>query len=131
MSDTLLGVIIGGLLTSIPTFITFWIGKRSDERRHLREISFNAALDNWKHAIDVAGRRQVPVSIDPLDVYLIHMLKLSEVAARRGLTAKNVAERMREVQDIVRQASDEAKAHTNRRREEKKNAEQQCGQTNT
>lgn len=112
MSDALIGVIVGGLLTAIPTLITFWIGKRSDERRHLRELAFHAALENWKSANDWAEKRQGGSVIEPLDVFLLHMLKLSEVAARPGLTANNVGERMREVQAIVRQASQQSNTFT-------------------
>jgi hypothetical protein len=118
MSDTLLGVIIGGLLTSIPTIITFWVGKRSEERRHLRELSFQAAIDNWKH-ISESAKNLPGAVVEPLDVFLFHMLKLSEVATRNGLTPDTVAERVREVQEIVRRASDEATAFTKRSRESK------------
>ncbi len=119
MSDTLLGVLIGGLLTSIPTIITFWLGKRSEERRHLRELSFHAAIDNWKHASELAKHFPGGAVTEPLDVFLFHMLKLSEVATRDGLTAETVAERMREVQEIVRCASNEATTFTKRTNESK------------
>jgi len=121
LSDTLLGVIIGGLLTAIPTLITFAIGKRSEERRHLRELSFSAAIDNWKHVSETANQFPGAV-VEPLDVFLFHMLKLSEVATRDGLTPDTVAERMQEVQEIVRRASDEATAFTKRNREAQKEA---------
>jgi hypothetical protein len=118
MSDTLLGVIIGGLLTAIPSIVIFWIGKRSEERRHLRELAFRTAIDNWKQVSECA--KDLPGAVvEPLDVFLFHMLKLSEVATKRGLTPETVAERMREVQEIVRRASDEATAFTKQRKDAK------------
>ena len=117
MSDTLLGVLIGGLLTAIPTIITFWLGKRSEERRHLRELAFHAAIDNWKYVSEQAKGHDGAV-IEPLDVFLFHMLKLSEVATRDGLTPDTVAARMREVSEIVHRASKEAEAFTKKYRDD-------------
>jgi hypothetical protein len=112
MDATLLGVIIGGLLTAVPTLITFWIGKRSEERRHLRELAFRAAIDNWKHAAAFAEKYPGGASVEPLDVFLFHMLKLAEVATKNGLTAETVGQRMKEVHEIVRSASKEAGVFT-------------------
>src|SRR5712692_9160316 len=109
MNDTLLGVIVGGLITAIPASFTFWIGKRSEERRHLRELAFRAAIDNWKYVSELAKGHPNAV-IESLDVFLLHMLKLSEVATRDGLTPNNVGTRMREVMEIVLRASKEVEA---------------------
>jgi hypothetical protein len=110
----LLGAAIGGMLTAVPTIITFWIGKRSEDRKQLRELAFRGAFDNWKQVAEMSQRSGLSGVVEPFDVFLFHMLKLADVAIKDGLTVETVADRMKEVNEIVLRASETATAFTSR-----------------
>ena len=46
---TLLASAIGAVSTGAMAIIILLINKRSEERRHVRELAMKAALDNWIH----------------------------------------------------------------------------------
>ncbi len=73
----LIGTAIGGVVTGVPAVITFWLGKRSDEKRQLQQLVMQVALENWKYGCDAA--RRLGGAVLPLDSYVIHALKLLEI----------------------------------------------------
>jgi hypothetical protein len=107
---TLLAAAIGAISSGATAIIILLINKRSEERRHLRELAMKAALDNWlymsKAAAEYGAQRL------PLDVFVVHMLKLAETLTSRDLTADNLAAKLREVQRFTRIATSEAERFT-------------------
>ena len=114
---TLLATAIGAVSSGATATIILLINKRSEERRHVRELAMKAALDNWLYTSKAAteyGAERLP-----LDVFVVHMLKLSEVLTSRDLTADNLAAKLREVQRFTNIATSEAKRFTNEIRPDK------------
>src|SRR5206468_1734238 len=103
---TLIATAIGALSSGTTAIIILLINKRSEERRQLRELAMKAAVDNWRYACEVADQYRVPKL--PLDVFVVHMLKLTEALASRTLTADNLAAKLQEVQRFTKVATDEA-----------------------
>jgi len=69
-----------------------------------------AALDNWLYMSKAAqehGAQRLP-----LDVFVVHMLKLSEALTSGDLTADNLAAKLREVQRFTSIATSEAERFT-------------------
>ena len=69
-----------------------------------------AALDNWLYVSKAAeehGAQRLP-----LDVFVVHMLKLSEALTSTDLTADNLATKLREVQRFTNIAASEAERFT-------------------
>jgi KaiC/GvpD/RAD55 family RecA-like ATPase len=107
---TLLASAIGAVSTGATAIIILLINKRSEERRHVRELAMKAALDNWIHMSKAAteyGAERLP-----LDVFVVHMLKLSEALTSCDLTADNLAAKLREVQRFTKIATSEADRFT-------------------
>ena len=107
---TLLATAIGALSSGATAVIILLINKRSEERRHLRELAMKAALENWLYMSRAAteyGAERLP-----LDVFVVHMLKLSEALTSRDLTADNLAAKLREVQRFTNIATSEAERFT-------------------
>ena len=50
MNDTLIGVIVGGLCTSIPAIIAPWITRRSEQKRHGRDLAVQISLELWRRS---------------------------------------------------------------------------------
>jgi hypothetical protein len=110
VTATLIAAAIGALSSGATAIIILLINKRSEERRHLRELAMKAALDNWLYVSKAAeeyGAQRLP-----LDVFVVHMLKLSEALTSTDLTADNLATKLREVQRFTNIATSEAERFT-------------------
>ena len=68
---TLLAGAVGGISSGATAVIILFITKRSEERRHLRELAMKAAIDNWHYVSKSAEEAREPRL--PLDVYMVHM----------------------------------------------------------
>ncbi len=103
----LVSTLIGGGLVGIFNFATNLINKKSEERRHLRELMFNAAIENWKQANELAivkSKAGYKVNIAPLDSYIVHMIKLSEVLIGDTLSKENIREKLKEITSVTSEA---------------------------
>jgi len=101
---TLLAAAVGGFSSGATAIIILFITKRSEERRHLRELAIRAAIDNWHYvskAAEEAGQPRLP-----LDVYMVHMFKLADALSGR-LTAESLPRKLREVHQFTTIATSE------------------------
>lgn len=98
---TLSGVLIGGI---VSIFITL-INKRSEEQKHKREIIIKAAIESWKESVDLVKLKGG--SVEPLDVFIIHLIKLSEVLLNnKKLDSKNIIKLLKEIDEVTDLASE-------------------------
>jgi len=91
------GVAIGGLSTLALTFLN----RRFDDRRHMRQLAIETAVQYWKQNIEIgnaiAQRTGQPVSINPLDTYIIHMFQLADLISSKRISADNIQTQMAHV----------------------------------
>ncbi len=81
--------------------------RKSEERRHLRELMFNAAVENWKHNNTVAVELMKvgnKVELMPLDSYIVNLLTISDALLNTTLTKENVAEKLKGAFEISMEA---------------------------
>jgi hypothetical protein len=82
------GSAIGGAaVVGLVTIVTTWFTERSRERRHLAELAFQAAIEQYKSdqglMLEMAKRQPRETFRQfPLDDYLIAMAKLARVLGR-------------------------------------------------
>jgi hypothetical protein len=93
--------------------IILFITKRSEERRHLRELAMKGAIENWQYVSKSAEDAREPRL--PLDVYMVHMFKLAEVLSSGKLTAENLPAKLRDAQKLTRVAIAEAVRYSQER----------------
>ena len=109
-SGTLIGTVIGALAGISGTIAVALISKRSEEKRHFRELAMQAAIQNWQHSYEVAkawseaGHRK---RIAPLDHYIIHMILLCKLLDERELSEENVRVQFKRIHSILRAVRDE------------------------
>ena len=112
--DVILTAIIGGcagaIVSAIASVVNTWRIQGSEERRQLREITMNAAIENYKTSFEIAklkgeltGTRQ---SFPSLDVYVIHMLKITELVSSKTLSAANVGPELAKIRAITKAATE-------------------------
>ena len=107
---TLLAAAIGALSSGVTAVLILLITKRSEERRHLRELAVKAALENWQAVSNAAVQAGQPRM--PLDVFLVHMFKLAEALSSRDLAADTLASKLRDVQRFTDIAVAEARRYS-------------------
>lgn len=93
----------GGGLVGIINFAKDWLNRKSEEQRHLRELMFNAAVENWKQACAFAieqGKMGHNSQIAPLESFIIQMMKLSSVLMREPVTKENITDKLKELKDF-------------------------------
>ena len=97
----LIGAISGSVVTGL---IALWMNRqnrKSEERKHLKELAFKTAVDNWKTRIDIAQKIDVKIRIQPLDSFIIHMMKLSELLVDQDITKESVGGKIKEIREIT------------------------------
>jgi hypothetical protein len=76
----LLGTALGALASGATALFITHITKRSEERRQLREIAFKTAIENRDYVRKLSAQYRAPTL--PLEMFILHMLKFSEVSLR-------------------------------------------------
>jgi L-cystine uptake protein TcyP (sodium:dicarboxylate symporter family) len=100
---------IGVLITSYFNLRTTRLAKESEERKHQKELVFNAAIENWKQTAELSKRSAVATELMPLDSFLVHMTALSDVLLDPTLTADNLKDRMVKVYELTKAMESAAK----------------------
>jgi|SRR6266446_754801 len=99
---------IGALIAGIFLLINSWLSRQNEDRRHRRELALKAAISNWERDTDFAilksKTEHVKINIAPLDMYIIHMLKISEIIERRDLTADLLISELSKIRAITHAA---------------------------
>lgn len=102
----LLGALIGAVAGIAGSVIVAIIAKRSEEKKHLRQLAFDAGQKMWalhneiaKRAAD-AGRK---TGVDPLEAYILNALVFSRIIEEGDLDQETVLKKWRE-QDSIAQA---------------------------
>jgi hypothetical protein len=93
----------GGLVVGILNIINNWFNKRFEERKHNKELMLNLAVQHWKQSSEIflesmkKGQRS---SLQPLDSYIVHMMKLAEVLGTK-INKDELVSKLKEVDEVV------------------------------
>lgn len=90
---TLGGAFIAGFFATIVSFIN----KRSEERRHFRELVVKTASDHWAHVASISTATKMP----PLSTYIINTVQICDLALNKKLTAKNIKPKLEEMSSLM------------------------------
>jgi hypothetical protein len=86
----------------ITAFVAFWTARQSritEEKKHLRGLLFNTAIENWKTRVGVL--KELGGAVPPLDSFIIHMFKLSEVLNGEEITKENIPTKLKEIRELT------------------------------
>lgn len=121
---TLLAAIVGAGIGGFVTLLGQWLSRRSEERRHRRQLVIQTAIENWRFTSEAAEKLAAStyrgrVERYPLESFLLHMQKLSEILDERRITPELVREKLKEVYAVTRAADEEIESHNKSAAEEK------------
>jgi hypothetical protein len=94
----LVGTLAGALVGTGGTLAVTWIRSRTEERKHQRELVFQAGVENYRQACEIA--RQQGGLLHPLEDFLINMAKFSELFVENKLDPNSVEGALREMDDF-------------------------------
>jgi hypothetical protein len=89
---TLAGVLIGSLINLANN----WITKRSDERRQLKELAINAAVEDWKQTTNQTNQGEVY----PLALFIVYMAKVCDVALKPNVSRAELKSKLLEAREM-------------------------------
>jgi hypothetical protein len=102
---TVISAIVGAGVGGLVTLIGQWLTRRSEERRHLRELVIRTAVEDWKYTSEAL--KKLGAERPPIDSYILRMVKLVEVLETPHLTPEIVRRKLSEVHAITRAAAEE------------------------
>jgi hypothetical protein len=111
-------IALGGVAIGVvSSWVIALINRHYDDRRHMRQLAIETAVEYWKQDIETAhfigDRTQTTVKINPLDTYIIHMLQLAELVSDKRLTAENTEQELIRIRSISQAAAKAAKKKPN------------------
>jgi len=99
-----IGILGGSFITGILVFITNWLTKYYEEKKHRREIVLNAAIENWKNLLDSRTQRYIAKGdtippIKPLIAYIGYMYKFVDVISKKDTDVSELEEALKKAKE--------------------------------
>ena len=94
---TVIGTLGGAFVGALSSTIISMVNKRSDEKRHFRELVVKTASEHWRHVAEISTAKTMP----PLTDYIVHIVKMCDLALNDKLTADNVKPKLQEISALM------------------------------
>ena len=91
------------LIGTLSSLAVTYLQRRSEERKHYRELIVNATLKYWEKRSDYVAQNGEGY-IFPLSVYVLYTKKLCDVFLDEKITDENMLEKLQEVEEMGREA---------------------------
>jgi|SRR5215216_58168 len=78
-----------------------WISKRSEERKHFRQLIITAAVESWKQSCENLKLTRGGITIYPVDDHIIHMMKFAELILDQEVNESNIEQKLKELNAIT------------------------------
>lgn len=108
------GVVFGAVIGAFSSLLGAWFTRRSEERRHYRELGvavgrakFDQSMELAQKAADATGQM---ISVPPLDAHLIHGIRLMEIISDSSLSAEQIGERIAALTDFTKTVTNTVKS---------------------
>lgn len=100
MNDTLIGILIGGVIAGLPGIVVAILNNRNSRQTSLESSSIAAAIKYWDFHVDFAKNSTRVVGIRDPQSYIIYATLVSE-AIRKGRLNPKKAETLKEINSIM------------------------------
>lgn len=101
-----LSAILGTIVGVTGTIIVTVINKKSEERKHLSSLSFNAGVEDFKESINLAIAQKRKASIAPLELYILNMKYLSEIIEKPNIRKGDLKKLVNKKNEIIDEISE-------------------------
>jgi len=104
---TLGGALVGALSATAIAFIN----KKSEEKKHFRELVVKTAAEHWRHVSQISASNRMP----PLTDYIVHTAKMCDLILNKNLDKSNIQSRLEELDEVMIALEKHANKVTNRK----------------
>lgn len=111
---TLVGVLLGGVLGLLNTLIA----KRSEERKHYRELVVTTGLEHWKQTADL--RAKMGGVLWPLEAHIFVMGKFFDAMLKEDIEGTQIEAAYEKYERAVDTMETLVKTHTARRQQQQR-----------
>lgn len=87
--------IAGSLITGITAWVISMGNRKSELERTRTQAMITAAIESWRISIELAKGQQATIS--PLDAYILHMYKFSNIVFDPTTNQENIEARLAEL----------------------------------
>ena len=95
----------GSLITGFVNLFMNRLNQQSEERKHKLSLIMNSAIEYWKQQLDSAFKlvkgTDNKIKALPLDAYMIHMTKLSEILDQKHSSSKDIISEIKELNNFM------------------------------
>ncbi|MDP2231187.1 hypothetical protein [Methylotenera sp.] len=102
---TVIGTLGGAFIVALSTTIISIVNKRSEEKKHFRELVVKTASEHWLNVAQITTATTMP----PLTDYIVHTVKMCDLALNNKLTSENVKTKLHEISNLMDILNDHAK----------------------
>ena len=97
-SIPIIGTLLGAVIGALGTIIVTRINRRTEERKHIRELAFNAGIENWKGAMECWKKQGG--NLQPLDHFIISAKLLSEKILEQDIVPEKITSDLKKLHEI-------------------------------
>jgi hypothetical protein len=98
------GALLGTIITVICTALQGCLASRAERERHIRELTVNAAIEQWKTERSRADARNETGTVKSLRLRIASFLKFSEVLCEKSMTPEAISRNIIASDEIVAEA---------------------------
>ena len=106
--------VVAAAVTGIIQLLGGWLERRAADKRHLRDLALQTAVEKFKieKARSIELREKGTKWIPPVfDAYIIHTMRLIEIAQDTSLTTEQMLVRLQSLKDFSRAADRAMRGH--------------------
>lgn len=109
------GTLGGAVIGALPQFISSLLNRRTEEKRHFRELAVRAATESWKFIAENTKSR----GILPLEHYIMHTAMMCDFAfSGEKITPEVASAKLKEIDSVMRVLVEHAHSVSSKPREE-------------
>ncbi len=105
MDNTLLAVVIGGILTGIPTIISTVLNNRHARRKSFDETAFNIAVKAWEAHCKMAegwAASGYRATVGDVQGYVLYSVLVMDAASKGKMDSKNARKSLEDIHDVMK-----------------------------
>ena len=104
-----ISALVGSLIGSLSSLAATWINRKSEERKHYRELIISLAVENYKEERLMARtllekRPGINQRLYPLSTYVVYMSKLAELIIDKKIQLGEVKKAFAKADQVTEEA---------------------------
>ena len=91
------GSVVAAAASALSTLAVTWLTKRSEERKHFRELVVNVAYKNWEKLVSNVEKTPGGGYVYPVDDFILIMSKTADLILDKNLNSENIEAKLEEI----------------------------------